>query len=58
MAFVAIAFYFLIQERLTETARFRRMLMLIQHLKRSRRNKLLYKRLVGGSDRSELTEAN
>ena len=57
MAFVAIAFYFLIQEPLTETARFRRVLML-QHLKRSRRNKLLYKRLVGGSDRSELTEAN
>ena len=38
VAFVAIAFYFLIQEPQTETSRFRKMLML-QHLKRSRRKR-------------------
>jgi len=38
VAFVVIAFYFLIQELQTETGRFRKMLML-QHLKRSRRKR-------------------
>ena len=40
VAFVAIGFYFLIQELQTETSRFRKMLML-QHLKRSRRNRMI-----------------
>ena len=40
VAFVAIAFYFLIQEPQTETSRFRKMLML-QHLKRSRRKRMV-----------------
>ena len=40
VAFVAIGFYFLIQESQTETSRFRKMLML-QHLKRSRRKRVV-----------------
>ena len=40
VVFVAIAFYFLIQELQTETLRFRKMLML-QHLKRSRRKQMV-----------------
>ena len=40
VAFVAIGFYFLIQESQTETSRFRKMLML-QHLKRSRRKRMV-----------------
>ena len=40
VAFVAIGFYFLIQESQTETSRFRKMLIL-QHLKRSRRRMVL-----------------
>ena len=40
VAFVAIGFYFLIQESQTETSRFRKMLML-QHLKRSRQRMVL-----------------
>ena len=40
VAFVAIAFYFLIQQPQTETSRFRKMLML-QHLKRSRRKRMV-----------------
>ena len=40
VAFVAIGFYFLIQESQTETPRFRKMLML-QHLKRSRRKRMV-----------------
>ena len=40
VAFVAIGFYFLIQEPQTETSRFRKMLML-QHLKRSRRKRMV-----------------
>ena len=40
VAFVAIAFYFLIQEPQTETSRFRKMLML-QQLKRSRRKQMV-----------------
>ena len=40
VAFVAIGFYFLIQELQTETSRFRKMLML-QHLKRSRRKRMV-----------------
>jgi len=40
VAFVAIAFYFLIQELQTETSRFGKMLML-QHLKRSRRKRMV-----------------
>ena len=39
-AFVAIAFYFLIQEPQTETSRFLKMSML-QHLKRSRRKRMV-----------------
>ena len=40
VAFLAIGFYFLIQESQTETSRFRKMLML-QHLKRSRRKRMV-----------------
>ena len=40
VAFVAIAFYFLIQETQTETSGFRKMLML-QHLKGSRRKRMV-----------------
>ena len=40
VAFVAIGFYFLIQESQTETSRFGKMLML-QHLKRSRRKRMV-----------------
>ena len=40
MAFVAIAFYFLILDRQTETSRLHK-LWLLQHLKRSRRKRMV-----------------